>query len=105
MYTQNVPDLSTRLDEEFACPANSVSTDVWYIDSGTSAHMTRVREHFLKYQEEQMDFQITVGNITKCTPVGRGTIGFQTEAGTNIRATNVLHVPRLGMDLISVSRL
>lgn len=72
-----------------------MSTDVWYIDNGASAHMTGVREHFSSYREEQMDFQITMGNRMKCTPLGRGTVAFQTEAGTNIRATNVLHVPRL----------
>lgn len=65
--------------------------------------MTGVREYFLSYQEEQMDFQITMGNKTKCTPVGRGAIAFQMEARTSIRATNVLHVPGLGMNLISVS--
>ena len=62
--------------------------------------MTGVREYFSSYQEEQMDFQINMGNKTKCTPVGRGTINFQMEAGTSIRATNVLHVPELGMNLI-----
>ena len=35
-----------------------------------------VREYFSSYKEEQIDFQITMGNIMKCTPVGRGTIGF-----------------------------
>ena len=54
---------------------------------------------------EQMDFQITMGNRTKCTPIGRGTIAFQMEAGTGIRATIVLHMPMLGMNLISVSQL
>eukprot|EP00253_Pinus_taeda_P008584 PITA_08584 len=67
--------------------------------------MIGVREYFSSYQEEQMDFSITVGNRTKCTPVGRGTIAFQTEARANIRAINVLHVPRLGMNLISASQL
>ena len=67
--------------------------------------MTRVREHLSSYQEEQMDFQITMGNITKCTLVGRGTVAYQTEAGINIRATSVLHVPGLGMNLILVSQL
>eukprot|EP00253_Pinus_taeda_P027262 PITA_27262 len=67
--------------------------------------MTGVQEHFSRYQEEQMDFQITMGNRTKCTPVGRDTIAFQTEAVTSIQATNVLHVPGLGMNLISVSQL
>lgn len=93
MENQDVSGLSSRLKEEFTCLASSTSTDVWYIDSGTSAHMTGVREYFSSYQEEQMDFQITMGNRMKCTLVGRGTITFQMKAGTSIRATNVLHVP------------
>ena len=36
MDTQNVSDLSTRLDEEFACLRNSASADIWYIDSRAS---------------------------------------------------------------------
>jgi len=52
-----------------------------------------------------MDFQITMGNRTKCTLVGEGTINFQRESGVSTTATDVLHVPRLGMNLISVSQL
>ena len=92
-----------KIQQGFACLAISTSADVWYIDSGASTHMIGVREHFLSYQEEQMDFQITMGNKTKCTPIGRGTIAFQMEVGTNIQATNVLHVAGLGMNLISMS--
>jgi len=46
-----------------------------------------------------------MGNKAKCTPVGKGTIAFQTESREWFRATNVLHVPRLGMNLLSVSQL
>ena len=52
-----------------------------------------------------MNFQITMGNKGKCTPIGRGTITFQTEDGNKIQATNVLHVPGLGMNILSVSQL
>ena len=52
-----------------------------------------------------MNFQITMGNKAKCTPIGRGTVTFQIEDGNKIRATNVLHVPELGMNLLSVSQL
>lgn len=52
-----------------------------------------------------MNFQITMGNKAKCIPVGRGTVVFQTEAGDLIQATNVLHVPGLGMNLIFISQL
>ena len=52
-----------------------------------------------------MDFQITMGNKTKCTPVGRGTIDFQGELKASTSATDALHVLGLGMSLISISQL
>ena len=48
--------------------------------------------------------QDNVINKEKCTPIGRGTVTFQTKDGNKIRATNVLHVPGLGMNLLSVSQ-
>ena len=97
--------LASRLEEEFACVSRTASSDVWYIDSGASAHMTGVWDCFSDYQEEQTTFKITMGNKAKCTLVGRGTIVFHTEDGNKIRATNVLHVPGLGMNLLSMSQL
>ena len=52
-----------------------------------------------------MNFQIIVGNKAKFTPVGKGTIVFQIETGERFQATNVLHVPGLGMNLLSISQL
>jgi len=46
-----------------------------------------------------------MGNKVKCTPIGKGAIVFQTETRERFHATNVLHVPRLGMNLLSVSQL
>jgi len=51
------------------------------------------------------DFSNHHGKKAKCTPVGKGTIVFQTEMGEWFRVTNVLHVPGMGMNLLSVSQL
>ena len=67
MEDHDISELSSRLEEEFACLSISASADDWYIDSGASVHMTRVREYFSSYQEERMNFQISMGNKTKCT--------------------------------------
>ncbi len=96
--------LSSRLEEEVACITNSTSSKLWYIDSGASWHMTGIRDCFSDYQEERMNFHITMGNKEKCTPVGKGTIILQTEIGEQFRATNVLNVSSLGMNLLSVSQ-
>ena len=65
--------------------------------------MTRVREYFSNYREEKMNFLIEMGNKSKCTLVGRGTVTFQRESGKNISFSDVLHVPGLTKNLILVS--
>ena len=80
----DVSVLASRLEEEFACVSSIASSDVWYIDNGASTHMTGVQECFSDYREEHMSFKITMGNKAKCTPIGRGTIVFQIEAGNKI---------------------
>lgn len=67
--------------------------------------MKGIEDFFSNYQEERMNFQITMGNKAKCTLVGRGIVVFKTKAGEQLRATNVLHVPGLGMNLLSISEL
>ena len=73
--------------------------------SGASWHMMGIRECFSDYQEERMNFQITMGNKARCTPVGKGTIVFQTKTGERFHATNLVHVLGLGMNLLFVSQL
>lgn len=97
--------LASSLEEEMACVTSSASSEVWYIDNGASWHMMGIQECFSDYRGEKMNFQIMMGNKAKCAPVGRGTIVFHTETGEQFRATNVLHVPGLGMNLLSVSQL
>lgn len=46
-----------------------------------------------------------MGNKSKCTPVGRGTIEIQRKSRASNSVTDVLHLSGLGMNLISVSQL
>lgn len=52
-----------------------------------------------------MEFQILMGNKSKCTLVGRGTIEIQMDSMESTSVTDVLHVSGLGMNLISISKL
>lgn len=52
----NYSMLASRLEEEVACLASSVSSKVWYINSGASWHMTGIRECFSNYHEQRMNF-------------------------------------------------
>ena len=72
-------ELSSRMEDEFAliaCMVSSTSQCVWYIDSGVSFHMIGVREYFYSYKEEDTNFQVSMGNLSKLNPVGKGTVHF-----------------------------
>lgn len=66
--------------------------------------MTGVSEDFSSYKEE-IKFQIQMWDKSKCNLDARGTILFQRENGKVIPIHDMLHVPGLGMKLISVSVL
>jgi hypothetical protein len=64
-----VDEFAARFKNEFsliACLSSLANSGVWYIDSGTSSHMTRVREYVSSLQEEEMDLVIEVGKNAKC---------------------------------------
>ena len=64
--------------------------------------MTRVREYFSTYKEENTNIQISMGNLSKLDPIGKGIVQFQRENGQIILVHDVLYVPGLGMNLISI---
>ena len=78
---------------------------MWYIDSGASSHMTGVREYFSSYRKEELNFLIEMGNKAKCTLVRRGTVAFQRESGKNISFADVLHMPGMDKNMISILML
>jgi hypothetical protein len=104
----DIDEFSSRFDEDFlliACLSISSTraTRVWYIDSGASYHMTGLRKYFSSFREEEMNFDMEMGNKSKCTPVGRGIVTIQRESGKTFNFTNVLYVPGMTKNLISVS--
>ena len=66
-----------------------------------SYHMTRVRDYFSSYKEENTNIQISMVNFSKLNLVGKEIIYYE----KIILVHNVLHVPGLGMNFIFVSIL
>jgi transposase InsO family protein len=99
--------LQARFENEFsliACLSSSTNSGVWYIDSGASSHMTGVRDYFSSLKEE-MDLVIEMGNNAKCRATGHGTVTFQRESGKPLMVRDILYVPGMTKNLISVSTL
>jgi hypothetical protein len=88
-----------------ACMASSASGSVWYLDSGASFHMMRDKESFIVLEEKDLRMHIEMGDDGQYSATGIGTITFQRESGKPFQLKNVMHVPGLKKNLVSVAML
>jgi hypothetical protein len=80
------------------------STSIWYIDSGAFLHMTSVREYLIDLTEIG-DFELVNGDDSMVKEVGSGTVSFQRKSLPPMLLRDVLYVPSLKKNLISVSTI
>lgn len=81
---------------------NATVSDEWIIDSGASRHMTPMRSIFTKLNPTRIS--VTIANGEKLRAEGLGEISISID-GQNIRMTDVLYVPGLDGNLLSISAL
>jgi len=102
-----VDEFSSRLDRDFAFMAEqsggSVSPTLWYIDSGASRHMAGVREQFAELRQPTHDQDIILGDNRVVSVDGVGKVAFQRDSLPPLRLLEVLYVPSLKKNLVSVS--
>ena len=87
------------------CTSIEMTPNIWYIDSGHLSHMIGVREYFIDLRYPKVGMEIALGDDTIVRVAGRGTINFQRESMPLILFRDVLYVPGLKKNLISVSTL
>jgi hypothetical protein len=101
-------EFSTRFDKEFSLvvclSTRATHSSVWYIDSGASRHMIGVREHLTDLTQIG-DLEVVLGDDRVVKAVGSGTISFQRESQPPMLLRDVLYVPGLKKNLISVSTI
>jgi hypothetical protein len=87
---------------------NDDNKDEWFIDSGASASVAFNKQSFLQYDLLSTPIKIWVGNNAYVEAIGKGTVTFiSCLNGINkvIRLMEVLHVPEICRNLVSVSQL
>eukprot|EP00253_Pinus_taeda_P014532 PITA_14532 len=95
-----------QVQREHAFPSISgASSGIWYVDSWASRHMTGVREYFSELLESGTDVEVVLGDDRVVRAVGVGTLTFQRESKPPLKVTEVLYVPGIRKNLISVSAL
>ena len=78
---------------------------VWYLDSGDSFHMTGDKELFSELEEKDLKMHIKMGDDGKYNVTVVGAITFQRDHAAPIILKNVMHVPRLTKNLVSIAIL
>jgi hypothetical protein len=107
---------TTREEQEFiaqferectliGCSTVETPSNDWYIDSGASSHMSGVREHFTDHKDPEIRLEIVLGDDTVVRAAGCGTISFMRECMQPLVFKDVLFVPELKKNLVSVSSL
>lgn len=82
----------------------AIDKNRWYLDSGCSNHMSHDKSRLSSYKPENSGMKISVANGEKLRVQGRGNAEPQV-GKEKLFLNNVLHVPDLSMNLISVSDL
>uniref|UniRef100_A0A034WQA6 Copia protein n=1 Tax=Bactrocera dorsalis TaxID=27457 RepID=A0A034WQA6_BACDO len=73
----------------------------WFLDSGATAHMSGSRNIFTNYVTQAEDVMLADNNIIRA--VGRSDVVVQTDF-CELRLENVLHIPQIKGNFVSVSR-
>lgn len=84
--------------------AQQQSKNVWYLDSDCSSHMTGNKKNFIDL-DENFNSEVKLGDGKLPRTEGKGTITVQTKGGNKKLIGDVLYVPNLTSNLLSVGQL
>lgn len=97
-------DLFIAIEEETQESAHvSTHDESWIIDSGATRHMTCRKDWYSSLRPMGEDAKVAVGNNAKCPIKGIGTISFLSQEGSSKQLSDVLWVPDLSRNLLSVA--
>jgi hypothetical protein len=103
-----VEEFSAKFDKEFSLvvclSTRTTHSDVWYIDNGPFRHMIGVCEHLTDLTQIG-DLEVVLGDDQVVKVVGSGTVSFQRESLPPMLLREVLYVPSLKKNLVSVSAI
>ena len=87
-----------------ACSINEAQV-IWYFDSGASRHITSRKDLFRSLDAAPAGKQVTCANNSSYPIKGVGEISFTIADGTDLCLSDVLYVPGIKRNLLSVSSL
>ena len=77
----------------------------WLIDSGASKDMTGFKEYFEKLSEHNSPHKVKLGDDYQYPIKGSGESSYKLESGNSMKIKDVLFVPGLKKNILSISTL
>jgi hypothetical protein len=78
------------------------SEEIWLIDSGASRHMTGFKQNLANYQDTKFKAKVEMGDDDTYDIKGFGSTSFRFQSGNIFYIDEILYVPSLKKNLISV---
>jgi hypothetical protein len=83
----------------------TLEDDMWIIDSGDSRHMTGDQIRFSSLNEKKTSYKVELGDKNTYLVKGIGHASIKLKSCNNVHLSNVLYVPSLEKNLVSISCL
>ncbi|CAL9021700.1 unnamed protein product, partial [Prunus brigantina] len=107
--TVNMQKNKGKIENVFVCFESNlidVSTDTWWLDSGASIHVANSLQGFITKRPPNKDeVKVFVGNGVKVQVEFIGAVRIQLDSGFVLDLVDVVYVPSMTRNLISVARL
>jgi hypothetical protein len=81
------------------------SEEVWLVDSGASKHMTGFKQNLVNYRDNKFNVKVELGDDGTYAIKGFGSTSFQLQIGNVFHIEEIIYVPGLKKNLISVAVL
>jgi hypothetical protein len=81
------------------------SEEVWLMDSGVSKHMTSFKQNLANYRDKKFNVKVELGDDGTYDIKGFGSASFQLQSSNVFHIDEILYVPSLKKNLISVAVL
>jgi hypothetical protein len=103
---QSTKDMSETISLlHYSTLTGTIEYDMWIIDSGASRHMTGDQARLLNLNEKKTSYKVDLGDKTSYPVEGFGQASVKLKTGNNVHLSNVLYVPGLEKNLVSISFL
>jgi hypothetical protein len=89
----------------YSALTGTIEYDMWIINSGASRHMTGDQARLSNLNERKTSYKVELGDKSTYPVEGFGKASVKLESGNHVHLSNVLYVPGLEKNLVSISCL